>query len=57
MAMHSWASNHTYQRVSSQPVAPVVGLFGMMRASKDPDVHKTVGFAFAFAKAFAKHLK
>jgi uncharacterized protein YjgD (DUF1641 family) len=29
----------------------------MMRASKDPDVRKSLGFAFAVAKAFAKHLK
>ena len=47
----------SYQQVRSEPVVPVGGLFGIMRASKDPDVQKTIGFAFAFAKAFSKHLK
>ena len=47
----------TYQNVSSQPVQPVGGFWAIMRASKDPDVEKSLGFAFAFAKAFAKHLK
>lgn len=46
-----------YQQVSSQPVQPVGGFWATLRATKDPDVEKTLGFAFAFAKAFAKHLK
>ncbi|MDX1929914.1 MAG: DUF1641 domain-containing protein [Pirellulaceae bacterium] len=46
-----------YQSVSSQPVQPVGGFWAILRASKDPDVEKSLGFAFAFAKAFAKHLK
>lgn len=50
-------ASQTYQEVSAQPVKPVGGIFAMMRAAKDPDVQKSVGFAFAFAKAFAKHLK
>ncbi len=44
-------------KVNEGPIQPVGGLWGMMRASKDPDVQKTVGFAFAFAKEFAKHLQ
>ena len=51
------AAVQSYQQVHSQPIQPVGGLFGTMRASKDPDVQKTIGFAFAFAKAFSKHLK
>lgn len=47
----------SYLKVSNSPVQPVGGLWAMMRASKDPDVQKTVGFAVAFAKEFAKHLK
>jgi len=47
----------TYNEVSSKPVPPVGGLFATLRAAKDPEVQKTVGFLFAFAKAFAKHLK
>jgi len=47
----------TYNEVSSKPVPPVGGLFATLRATKDPDVQKSVGFFFAFAKAFAKHLK
>lgn len=47
----------TFREVSSKPVEPVGGLFATLRATKDPDVQKSVGFAFALAKAFAKHLK
>lgn len=47
----------TYRDVASKPVEPVGGLFATLKATKDPDVQKTVGFFFAFAKAFAKHLK
>jgi len=50
-------SARTYQEVASQPVQPVGGLFATLRAMKDPDVQKSTGFLFAFAKAFAKHLK
>ena len=49
-------SAETYQEVASQPVEPIGGLFATLRATKDPDVQKSVGFFFAFAKAFAKHL-
>tara|TARA_R110002049_G_scaffold285698_4_gene466949 strand:- start:66523 stop:67353 length:831 start_codon:yes stop_codon:yes gene_type:complete len=47
----------TYREVASRPVEPIGGLFATLRATKDPDVQKSVGFFFAFAKAFAKHLK
>ncbi len=47
----------TYREVSSRPVAPIGGLFATLKATKDPDVQKSLGFLFAFAKAFAKHLK
>jgi hypothetical protein len=47
----------TYQQVSQHPVPPVGGLFATLRATKDPDVQKSLGFFFAFAKAFARHLK
>ena len=47
----------TYREVSSTPVEPIGGLFATLRATKDPDVQKSMGFFFAFAKAFAKHLK
>ncbi len=47
----------TWHEVSSRPVPPTGGLMGTLRASRDPDVQKTIGFFFAFAKAFAKHLK
>jgi len=47
----------TYQQVSQNPVPPVGGLWGMMRAARDPDVQKTVSFGVAFAKAFSKHLQ
>lgn len=50
-------SADTYREISSKPVPPVGGLFATLRATKDPDVQKSVGFFFAFAKAFAKHLK
>lgn len=50
------ASTETYHEVVSKPIEPVGGIFGLMRAVKDPDVQKTMGFAFAFAKAFAKHI-
>ncbi len=49
-------SAETYNEVASKPVAPVGGLFATLKATKDPDVQKSVGFFFAFAKAFAKHL-
>ena len=47
----------TYREVSSTPVEPIGGLFATLRATKDPDVQKSVGFFFAFAKAFAKHIE
>ena len=50
-------SVETYQEVASRPIQPVGGLWATLKATKDPDVQKTVGFFFAFAKAFAKHLK
>ncbi len=50
-------SAETYLEVASKPVQPIGGLFATLRATKDPDVQKSVGFFFAFAKAFAKHLK
>lgn len=49
-------SAETFKEVSSKPVEPIGGLFATLRATKDPDVQKSVGFFFAFAKAFAKHL-
>jgi hypothetical protein len=45
-----------YQEVTSQPVQPVGGLFATLRAMKDPDVQKSTGLLFAFAKAFGKQL-
>ncbi|MEZ6096824.1 MAG: DUF1641 domain-containing protein [Pirellulaceae bacterium] len=50
-------SVETYHEVTEQNVQPVGGVFALMRATKDPDVQKSIGFFFAFAKAFAKHLK
>jgi hypothetical protein len=49
-------SAETYLEVASKPVQPIGGLFATLRATKDPDVQKSVGFFFAFAKAFARHL-
>jgi uncharacterized protein YjgD (DUF1641 family) len=49
-------SAETFEEVASKPVEPIGGLFATLRATKDPDVQKSVGFFFAFAKAFAKHL-
>lgn len=51
------ASVHTFVDVKKQNPQPIGGLWAMMRATKDPDVQKTLGFFFAFAKAFSKHLK
>ncbi len=50
-------SAQTYREVAAHPVEPVGGLWATLKATKDPDVQKSVGFFFAFAKAFAKHLK
>ena len=50
-------SAETYREVASQPVEPIGGLWATLKATKDPDVQKSVGFFFAFAKAFSKHLK
>lgn len=50
-------SAETYKEIAAKPVEPVGGLWATLRATKDPDVQKSVGFFFAFAKAFAKHLK
>ena len=47
----------TYREVAANPVEPVGGLWATLKATKDPDVQKSVGFFFAFAKAFSKHLK
>ncbi len=49
-------SAETYKEVAARPVAPIGGLWATLKATKDPDVQKSVGFFFAFAKAFAKHL-
>ncbi len=46
-----------YDEAASRPVQPVGGLFAMLRAMKDPDVQKVLGFGLAFAKAFAKNIK
>jgi hypothetical protein len=50
-------SAETFREVTEKPIQPVGGLLATLRATKDPDVQKSVGFFFAFAKAFAKHLK
>ena len=50
-------SAETYKEVASKRVEPVGGLWATLKATKDPDVQKSVGFFFAFAKAFSKHLK
>lgn len=50
------ASVHTFVEVKNQHPPPIGGIWAMMRAAKDPDVQKTIGFFFAFAKAFSKHL-
>ncbi|MEN1680144.1 MAG: DUF1641 domain-containing protein [Planctomycetota bacterium] len=47
----------TFEEVASQEVKPVGGIFSLLRATSDPDVQHSLGFFFAFAKAFAKHLK
>lgn len=46
----------TYKEVTREPIQPVGGLFATLKATKDPDVQKSLGFFFAFAKAFARHL-
>ncbi len=51
------AGVETFHEVKQQSPPPLGGLWSMLRASRDPDVQKTLGFGFAFAKAFAKHLK
>lgn len=51
------AGVETFREVKQQNPPPLGGLWSMLRASRDPDVQKTLGFGFAFAKAFAKHLK
>ncbi len=50
-------SAETYREVVKEPIQPIGGLFATLRATRDPDVRKTIGFAIAFAKAFASHLK
>ena len=50
------AGVQTYHEVNEQPVEPVGGLFSLLKASRDPEVRKTIGFGLAMAKAFAKHL-
>lgn len=45
-----------YQDVASRPVEPIGGMWALMRATKDPDVQKTLGFLFAFLKRFAKNI-
>lgn len=45
------------REAQQQPAAPVVGIFGMMRMMRDPEVQKSLGFMMAFAKSFAKRLK
>ncbi len=42
------------QEVQQQPIAPIGGIWGLMKALRDPDVQKTVGFAVAVARSFAK---
>ncbi len=49
-------SAETYQEVNAKPIQPIGGMWATLKATKDPDVQKTMGFFFAFAKAFAKHL-
>lgn len=51
------ASAETYREVAANPVKPVGGMFGLWNATRDADVQKSMGFFFAFAKSFAKHLK
>ena len=50
-------SSQAYQEAAAKPVEPVGGMWATLRATRDPDVQKSLGFFFAFAKAFAKHLK
>ncbi|MFO0939610.1 MAG: DUF1641 domain-containing protein [Pirellulales bacterium] len=50
------ASVHTFVDVKKQNPPPIGGLWSMMKATKDPDVQKSLGFFFAFAKAFSKNL-
>lgn len=46
-----------YREACETPTEPIGGFWGLMKATKDPDVQKSLGFFFAFAKAFAKNLK
>lgn len=46
-----------YDEAISRPTQPIGGLFAMLRAMKDPDVQKVLGFGLSFAKAFAKNIK
>ncbi len=41
---------------SRAEIKPIGGLFAMLRAMKDPDVQKSIGFAVNFAKAFSKKI-
>lgn len=50
-------SSQAYSEVLAKPIHPVGGMFGIARATKDPDVQKAIGFAFAFMKAFSKHIR
>lgn len=46
-----------FMEAQQRPAPPVVGIFGMLKVMRDPDVQKSLGFFQAFAKAFAKNLK
>ena len=50
-------SAQTYKEVSASRVEPIGGLWAMLKATKDPEIQKSLGFFFAFAKSFSKHLK
>ncbi len=47
----------TFEEVRAGNPQPIGGLWGMLKASRDPDVQKSFGFLVAFAKAFARHLR
>jgi uncharacterized protein YjgD (DUF1641 family) len=57
LAEFSRISSQSYSEVLGKPIQPIGGMFGIARATKDPDVQKTIGFAFAFMKALSKHIR
>ncbi len=50
------AAVDSYHEARERPIEPVGGMWGLLRATKDPEIQKVIGLGLAVARSFARRV-